>query len=66
MQISFPSKFVLSFSTGFHLNLPLDEFGAFYIDYLQNLADKFFLTLFFHFSSYGAMADAFFPFDLNV
>jgi hypothetical protein len=45
MQISFPSKFVLSFSTGFHLNLPLDEFGAFYIDYLQNLADNFFFSL---------------------
>jgi len=45
--VSFFNLF-FSFSTGFDLNLPLDEFGAIDFDYLQNLSGNF-LTLYFHF-----------------
>jgi len=38
--VSFFNLF-FSFSTGFDLNLPLDEFGAIDFDYLQNLSGNF-------------------------
>lgn len=41
LSISFLSLF-FSFSTGFDLNLPLDEFGAVDFDYVQNLTGNFF------------------------
>jgi len=44
MQISFHS-----FSTGFDLNLPLDEFGAVDFDFAQNLAGNFFSVCSFSF-----------------